>query len=125
MFDENEKPELNITPLVDVMLVLLAILMVAMPAIIYNENILLPDGSKVEVSTSPDFVISIDRDKNIYMNNHKMSFDEFADNLVLSQVDKGSVAYIKADKNLMYDDVMFVMKTLKKLGYLKISLQTL
>lgn len=125
MFDENDKPELNITPLVDVMLVLLAILMVAMPAIVYNENILLPDGSKVEVSTNPDFVISIDRDKNIYMNNHKMSFDEFADNLVLSQVDKGTVAYIKADKNLMYDDVMYVMKTLKKLGYLKISLQTL
>ncbi|MBP5779225.1 MAG: biopolymer transporter ExbD, partial [Campylobacter sp.] len=46
MFDYDEKPELNITPLVDIMLVLLAILMVATPAIIYEEKIQLPDSSK-------------------------------------------------------------------------------
>lgn len=46
MFDFDEKPELNITPLVDIMLVLLAILMVTTPAVIYEENILLPIGSQ-------------------------------------------------------------------------------
>ena len=44
--DWDEKPELNITPLVDIMLVLLAILMVTTPAIIYKENIKLPTGTK-------------------------------------------------------------------------------
>ena len=39
MYDWDDKPELNITPLVDVMLVLLAILMVIAPNIIYEENI--------------------------------------------------------------------------------------
>ena len=45
MIDWDEKPELNITPLVDVMLVLLAVLMVISPTIIYEELIKLPKGS--------------------------------------------------------------------------------
>lgn len=43
---DDEKPELNITPLVDIMLVLLAILMVTAPSITYEEKINLPQGSQ-------------------------------------------------------------------------------
>ena len=46
MYDFNDKPELNITPLVDIMLVLLAILMVTAPVIEFEEQINLPTGSK-------------------------------------------------------------------------------
>jgi biopolymer transport protein ExbD len=46
LYNYNEKPELNITPLVDVMLVLLAILMVTAPVLEYEENINLPQGSR-------------------------------------------------------------------------------
>ena len=46
MINYDEKPELNITPLVDIMLVLLAILMVAMPALIYEEKISVPQGTQ-------------------------------------------------------------------------------
>ena len=46
MFDYNQKPDLNITPLVDIMLVLLAILMVTAPVIEFEEPINLPTGSK-------------------------------------------------------------------------------
>ena len=49
---DDEKPELNITPLVDIMLVLLAILMVTMPTLVYQEDIALPDGSKTRTSTA-------------------------------------------------------------------------
>ncbi|MBU4110052.1 biopolymer transporter ExbD, partial [bacterium] len=45
MYNWDDSPELNITPLVDVMLVLLAILMVIAPNIVYEENIKLPQGS--------------------------------------------------------------------------------
>ncbi len=57
----DETPELNITPLVDIMLVLLAILMVTMPTITYQEDITLPDGSKAKTSTSKqkDLIVSI------------------------------------------------------------------
>ena len=45
-FNWDETPDLNITPLVDIMLVLLAILMVTAPVIVYEEEISLPKGSK-------------------------------------------------------------------------------
>ena len=128
MFDYSQKPELNITPLVDVMLVLLAILMVTTPAIIYEENISLPDGSKKEVSnlTSENIIISIDDKRKVYINKESMSFSEFSDNIVLksANLDLNSPVYIQADKNLIYNDVMYILKTLKQAGFTKISLQT-
>lgn len=128
MFDYSEKPELNITPLVDVMLVLLAILMVTTPAIIYEENISLPDGSKKEVSnlTSENIIIRIDDKRKVYINKESMSFSEFSDNIVLKSANLylNSPVYIQADKNLIYNDVMYILKTLKQAGFTKISLQT-
>ncbi|MCZ6150779.1 biopolymer transporter ExbD [Campylobacter ureolyticus] len=128
MFDYSEKPELNITPLVDVMLVLLAILMVTTPAIIYEENISLPDGSKKEVSnlTSENIIIRVDDKRKVYINKESMSFSEFSDNIVLksANLDLNSPVYIQADKNLIYNDVMYILKTLKQAGFTKISLQT-
>lgn len=128
MFDYSQKPELNITPLVDVMLVLLAILMVTTPAIIYEENISLPDGSKKEVSnlTSENIIIRIDDKRKVYINKESMNFSEFSDNIVLksANLDLNSPVYIQADKNLIYNDVMYILKTLKQAGFTKISLQT-
>ncbi|AKT90418.1 Tol-Pal system subunit TolR [Campylobacter ureolyticus RIGS 9880] len=128
MFDYSQKPELNITPLVDVMLVLLAILMVTTPAIIYEENISLPDGSKKEVSnlTSENIIIRVDDKRKVYINKESMSFSEFSDNIVLksANLDLNSPVYIQADKNLIYNDVMYILKTLKQAGFTKISLQT-
>ncbi|QKF65243.1 biopolymer transporter ExbD [Campylobacter corcagiensis] len=129
MYDFDEKPELNITPLVDIMLVLLAILMVTTPAVIYEENILLPIGSKKQISTekTEDLVVRVTPDKIIDIAGSKMSFDEFGDNLILliSKYNLQAPVYIQADKTLLYDDVVFVLKTLKKAGFSKVSLQTL
>ena len=67
MYDFEQKPELNITPLVDVMLVLLAILMVTAPVIDYEENINLPQGSKTQrVRTIKKLEIQVTKNKNIY-----------------------------------------------------------
>ena len=130
MYDYEEKPELNITPLVDIMLVLLAILMVATPAIIYEEKIQLPDGSKTQTSqtTKELMIVRITEDKQIHIDHSKMSFGEFADYLLLlansGKYDKDKPVFIQADKKLLYDDVMYVLKTLKQTGYLKVALQT-
>lgn len=125
MYDFDEKPELNITPLVDVMLVLLAILMVAMPTIIYDELINLPDGSKTVVSQTKDQrTIRIDINKRIYLDGTSMSFEEFKDNFIQKNINKNEPIYIKADKKLLYEDVMRLIAMIKELGYLKISLQT-
>ena len=130
MYNFDENPELNITPLVDIMLVLLAILMVAQTAIIYDEKIELPSGSKAQVSenTAEFLLVRIGEDRKVYIDKSSMSLAEFPDNLVLLKVTgKYSLekpVYIQADKRLVYDDVMFVLKSLKQAGFTKVALQT-
>lgn len=125
-FDEN--PELNITPLVDIMLVLLAILMVTTPAIIYEEQISLPDGSKSKVLSQElkSLTVRIDSQRQVYIEQSKMSLNELSDNLILisKKYDKNSPVYIKADKRLIYNDVMFVLKSMKNAGFSKVALET-
>ena len=53
MFSWDDSPDLNITPLVDVMLVLMAILMVTAPTITFQEQITLPEGSKTQHVVKP------------------------------------------------------------------------
>lgn len=130
MFNFDEKPELNITPLVDIMLVLLAILMVTTPTIIYQEKISIPEGSKTQTSknTKEFLLVRIDKDRKVYIDQHSMKLAEFPDNLVSilnsKNYSKAKPVYIKADKRLLYNDIMFVLKTLKDDGFKKISLQT-
>ena len=130
MYNFDENPELNITPLVDIMLVLLAILMVAQTAIIYDEKIELPNGSKAQVSenTAEFLLVRIGEDRKVYIDKSSMSLAEFPDNLVLLKgTGKYSLekpVYIQADKRLVYDDVMFVLKSLKQAGFTKVALQT-
>lgn len=123
----NENPELNITPLVDVMLVLIVILMLVIPNLKYDENINLPDGSKSNVSKAKkdDIFVSISKDE-IVLNNKKYSFISFFDNfnLIKNQFDKDKVVYIAGDKNISYDKLMQVLSTFSKAGFNKISLQT-
>lgn len=125
---EDDSPELNITPLVDIMLVLLAILMVTAPTLVYEEQITLPDGSKStqNQSKSKDLVVRIDANKKVYIDQNSMSIAELPDNIMLlsAKYDKESPVYIKADKNLLYDDVMFVLKSVKNAGFTKVALQT-
>lgn len=128
MFDWDETPDLNITPLVDIMLVLLAILMVTTPAVVYEEKISLPDGTKSQViQRVPEIELRITKDRKVYFKRDSFSISEFPDNFILiSQkfsLDK-TIVYIKADESLQYKDVMFVLKSVKEAGFTKVSLET-
>ena len=127
MYDYNQKPELNITPLVDVMLVLLAILMVTAPVLEYEENINLPRGSKsTKLQTNKKIDIMVTQDRIININKSKFKFLNFADSFILFAKDKDrdTPVHIRADKNLKYDDVVYILKTVKEAGFLKVSLIT-
>lgn len=128
MYDWENNPDLNVTPIVDVMLVLLAILMVAAPIVVYEELINLPDGTKSQVvQHTPEIELRITKDRKVFLKNDSFSMAEFPDNFVLiSQkysLDK-TVVYIKADEALEYRDVMFVLKSVKDAGFTKVSLVT-
>ncbi|QEZ89624.1 biopolymer transporter ExbD [Aliarcobacter cibarius] len=127
MYDLNEKPELNITPLVDIMLVLLAILMVTAPVIEFEETLNLPTGSKSQQAQDVAKIdIIITKDRVVTLNKNKVEISNFADNFLLFSKgkDQNTPIYIRADKDLKYDDIVFVLKSVKEAGFFKVALVT-
>ena len=127
MYDFNDKPELNITPLVDVMLVLLAILMVTAPVLEYEENINLPKGSKSKkLQEHKKIDIFVNDSRVITVNKTKYKFLNFADSFILFVKDKNRniPVHIRADKTLKYEDVVYILKTVKEAGFFKVALIT-
>ena len=109
------------------MLVLLAILMVTAPVIEFDENIQLPIGSKSAVSDQNEKIeIKILNNKEVLFNGQKYLLISFADNFLLASknFDKKTSISIKADKNLVYNDVMGVLKIVKQAGFSKVALVT-
>ncbi|KIM10226.1 MAG: biopolymer transporter ExbD [Sulfuricurvum sp. PC08-66] len=123
----DEKPELNITPLVDIMLVLLAIMMVVSPAIIYEEKVTLPQGSQQStVVKHHPIEIVVDRNKIIHIKDQKYTFDTFADDFLLyaQSFPRDTTVMILADRVLLYDNVIWVLKSVKNAGFTHVSLAT-
>lgn len=123
----DEKPELNITPLVDVMLVLLAIMMVVAPNIVYEEKVSLPQSSKTkQLVKIPPVHIVIDKNKNLKINKDTFLLNAFMDNFPLYalKLDKKATVLISADKRLDYGVVMSVLAAVKQAGFSEVSLAT-
>ncbi|PHR58124.1 MAG: biopolymer transporter ExbD [Arcobacter sp.] len=127
-YDWDETPELNITPLVDVMLVLLAILMVIAPTIVYEELIKLPSGSAKKALTKiPPVSITINKNKEILIKGEKFNFKGFEDNFYLfaqDKLDSKAAVLISADKRLSYGEVMMILGSVKRAGFTEVSLAT-
>ena len=126
-FNWDEKPELNITPLADIMLVLLAILMVTAPVIVYQEEIALPQGSKTsKVQEDSKIEIRVDSQRKIYLKDDILDFRSFPDVFIVfaNGYDRNTQVYIRADKNLKYDDVIYILKIAKQSGFSRVSLVT-
>lgn len=128
MFSWDDSPDLNITPLVDVMLVLMAILMITAPTITYQEQIALPQGSKtVKVEKAKTLTIRMDKNKKIYLQKDSYTLATFADDFLnkSAKYTKETEIYIRADEQLKYKDVMYLLKSVKAAGFEKVSLITL
>jgi biopolymer transport protein ExbD len=127
MFDFKEEPTLNITPLVDVMLVLVAILMLTTPIVIYEENINLPKGSKQVSKKNPKAIeIRVTKEKEVFIKSNKYTLLEFPDSFRIYSdgFPKDTKVVIKADEKLLYEDVMYILKSVKDSEFTKISLAT-
>ncbi|CAM3401692.1 biopolymer transporter ExbD [Arcobacter aquimarinus] len=127
MYDFNDKPDLNITPLVDIMLVLLAILMVTAPVVEFEETINLPTGSRSQQTQNVQKIdIIITKERVVTLNKNKVEIKNFPDSFLQfsSGKDQNTPIYIRADKTLQYDDIIFVLKSVKEAGFFKVALVT-
>jgi len=127
MFGWDDDPDLNITPLVDVMLVLMAILMITAPTINFEEQITLPKGTQSKkMDKIKTLTIRMDKDQIIYLGKDTYTLENFADNFTLKMQDfnLNSNVFIRADERLAYRDVMYLLKSVKHVGFSKVSLIT-
>lgn len=124
--DGNYRPmaEINITPMVDVMLVLLIIFMVAAPLMVAGVPLELPNTSAARVSQSKKaMVVSLAGDGSLYIRDEQVSGDNLVPRLRELRASEGdTVVYVRADKKSNYGDVMDVLGRVGESGYGRVSL---
>ena len=128
MINFEDNPELNITPLVDIMLVLLVMLMVTTPIIGFEEKVDIPDGSKqytIKVDNNSISISVISKDK-IFINKVPTNFNNFADTFLNQSkaLDKQTKIMLSIDGSFKYGDVVYVITLITKQGFNNISLVT-
>ncbi len=122
--------EINVTPLVDVMLVLLVVFMVAAPMMTSGINVQLPKAAAKPVpqSNKPPVTVSIDDKGEVYLDKEQLTPDTLIEflskKLPLVAGQEPEKVLLRADARVDYGKVMLVMGRLNQAGYSKISLIT-
>jgi biopolymer transport protein TolR len=125
---QRSKPmsEINVTPFVDVMLVLLIIFMVTAPLLAVGVPINAPDTDAPPLTSSEEpLTISVDQDGVIYLQETVVDLESLVPRL-LAIGDNGydEAIYIRADETVDYGDVMVVMGHINAAGFTRIALVT-
>lgn len=122
--DLSENHEINVTPFIDVMLVLLIIFMVAAPLATVDVNVDLP-ASTAKPAPRPDqpLYLTIKQDLSLNLGNDPVTREQLAQTLqAQTQGNKDTRIFLRADKLVDYGHFMEVMNLLRDAGYLKIAL---
>ena len=116
--------EINVTPLVDVMLVLLIIFMVTAPLMTSGVSVDLPKAdAKPLNSDSQPLTVSIKADGSIYLQNQGIDLTELVPKLqAIAQSNPERRIFVRGDKDLAYGRIMQVMATITQGGFTKVAL---
>jgi biopolymer transport protein TolR len=119
--------EINVTPFVDVMLVLLIIFMVAAPLLTVGVPIDLPETqAKAMNSETQPITISVNESGKVYLQETEIPLEEVVPKLAaISKTGYEERIYVRGDKTTNYGIVMQVMARIQAAGYTKIGLVTL
>ncbi|HEX3216644.1 MAG TPA: protein TolR [Aestuariivirgaceae bacterium] len=118
--------EINVTPFVDVMLVLLIIFMVAAPLLTVGVPIELPETrAKPLQGDNEPLTVSVKQDGRVFLQNSEVGLDTLTPKLVaIAKNGYEERIFVRADKAVGYGDVMKVMGELNRAGFRKIGLVT-
>jgi biopolymer transport protein TolR len=122
----NPISDINVTPLVDVMLVLLIVFMVTAPLLTVGVPIELPKTDAKQMSEeSEPLTITLDKEGNIYIQELEIPFAELGEKLeAIGMGNYDQKIYINGDKNINYEMLMKVMAKINSAGYASIGLVT-
>ncbi|NNU16930.1 protein TolR [Parvularcula sp. ZS-1/3] len=116
--------EINVTPLVDVMLVLLIIFMVAAPLLTVGIEVELPETEAEALTEEIEpITVSVTVDGTIYVQETEIAYEDLAAHLTaIARAGYDQTIYVRADRRVLYDDVAKVMGRIKAAGFNDIGL---
>ena len=122
---QSSLAEINVTPLVDVMLVLLIISMVAAPMLERGIKLELPATRTASEITEARVVVSVDRNGSIRINDRPVHPELLQDQMrALAGSRPDETVFLRADKLLPYGEVLLVMDKIRTAGIQRVSLVT-
>ncbi|HSG39556.1 MAG TPA: protein TolR [Thermoanaerobaculia bacterium] len=120
--------DINVTPLVDVMLVLLIIFMIAAPMLHQGVEVALPkaEARNLPLRTEDPLVVSIDRNGRVYLREDAVETEDLVDRLKAEIAAKGDdqTVFIKGDRDVPYGRVIEVLDTLQQGGIVNVGMVT-
>lgn len=122
-FDSAPLSDMNVTPLVDVMLVLLIVFMVAAPLMATGIPIDLPKTqTKPLIDQKPPIVVSLDAEGRLFVDKSEVATDQIVAVLSESAEAKDRRIHVRADQTLSYGRIIEVMGLINSGGYTKVAL---
>ena len=124
--DSTTIAQINVTPLVDVMLVLLVIFMVTAPIIQQGVQVNLPQAKAAAIpGTEQLLVVSIAKNGKIYLNDNAMTLDELGSKMRAIRANEAEKqVYVRADQDVRYGLVMKTIAELKQAGIERVGMVT-
>jgi biopolymer transport protein ExbD/biopolymer transport protein TolR len=117
--------EINITPLVDVVLVLLVIFMITAPVLQSGIEVAVPKTKTVKEITEQRMVLTIDKDQQIFLGDQPVNIHDLAQKLHPNGADPAQqVIYLRADATIPFGSFASVMDAVKQAGITNISIVT-
>lgn len=122
--DSGEMHEINVTPFIDVMLVLLIIFMVAAPLATVDIKVDLPASTaKPQPRPEKPVFLTVKLDSQLFIGDQAVTKEQLATSLdAATSANKETTIFFQADKTVDYETMMDVMNALRQSGYLKIGL---
>lgn len=116
--------EINVTPMVDVMLVLLVIFMVAAPLLTVSVPINLPKSSAAQVAEPPQpLIVSINAKGETFIGDNRVAGDDLKAQLAdLARTDPTRIVYVRGDREIPYGSLMDLLDLVNHAGFAKVSL---
>ena len=128
MFDTRRRrflAEINIIPLVDVVLVLLIIFMVTAPMLYRGMDVKLPTSQSNTIKPEERLVLTIERDQKVYLDKDPLSIEQLEFRLKQAKRNNAYVSiYLRADQAVPYGTVVRVMDEVKRAGIEKLGMVT-